>query len=131
MAESSKYNYTDVIVWKDNYNPETKMYSWKAQTKSFWEVTFTLQKLDETRITVNGDKVVAEIRINGGDDFAIFEHERDGGKTYGGTVKKWELYLNVTPLITAGDVKNYEVTFVEVKGLPPSEIKRAEVDDVF
>ena len=131
MAENSKYNYTDVIVWKNNYNPERKLYVWTAQTNSFWEISFTFQKLNEARTTLNDNKVVAEVKINGGDEFAIFESERDGEKKYGGTIKKWELYINVKPLITAGDIKDYEITFVELKGLATSEIKRAEVDDVF
>ena len=130
MAES-KYDYTDVSVWIDNYNQETKTYLWKVQTKSFWEIEFKLRKLDQVKVTQNGNKIVAEIQLNDGDQIWIFENVRDGSKSFGGTAVKGEFFINIKPLLTAGPVKNYKVTFVEMKGLTPTQMLKESVDDTF
>ena len=82
-------------------------------------------------MTANGNKIVAEVIINDGDKIGIFENVRNGQKSFGGTIKSGEFYINIKPLITAGDIKSYKVTFVELKGLTPSQIITEAIDDTF
>jgi len=130
MAEK-KYDYTDVVVTVNNYNLATGEYVWAVQTKSFWTLEFKLKKLAQPKTTQNGHTIVAEISLNGDDPIGIFKNDRDGKITFGGTVKAGEFFINIKPLVTAGDIKDYKITFVEKIGLLATTIAPEQIDDTF
>lgn len=75
---------------------------------------------------------MAYVTVNGTEEVGIFEgQDKRGNKTFGWTLRRSECFINIKPLVTAGDIKSYKVTFVEVKGLSPSTIEKGEVDDTF
>lgn len=59
---------------------------------------------------------MGEIILANGDKKGIFENERNGQKTFGATLKTKPnpLYVNLKPLLSASDMSEYKVTFVEV-----------------
>ena len=114
---ANKYLYSDVVLTKDNYTPETKTYKWTVKTHNFWTIDFQMLKFDAPKETTTGAKIVGEILLNNGDKKGIFENEYNWQKKYGATLKAKPnpLYVNLKPLISSGPVKEYKVSFVETE----------------
>lgn len=124
---ANKYLYSDIVLTKDNYNPETKKYQGSVKTNFFWTIDFELVRFDEVKETSGGHRIVGEILLSNGDKSSIFENERDGRKTYGTTLapKPNPLYLNLKPLLSSSNTKEYKVSFVELEDSDAEAIKKA------
>lgn len=120
----ANYLYTDIVLTKDNYDSETKLYKGTVKTNNFWTIEFQLQKYDTPKETQSWAKIVGEVLLSNGDKKGIFENEYNGQKRYGATLKAKPnpLYVNLKPLLSSGPVKEYKISFVETKADP------AEVD---
>ena len=124
---ANKYIYNDIVLTKDNYNPETKKYKGSVKTTFFWTIDFELVRFDVVKETAWGARIVGEILLSNGDKKGIFENLRDGQKTYGATLapKPNPLYLNLKPLLSASDIKEYKVSFVEMEDSDAEAIRKA------
>jgi hypothetical protein len=124
---ANKYIYNDIVLTKDNYNSETKKYKWSVKTTFFWTIDFELVRFDQVKETAGGARIVWEILLGNGDKKGIFENERNWQKTYGATLapKPNPLYLNLKPLLTAGPIKEYKVSFVEMQDTDAEAIRIA------
>lgn len=114
---ASNYLYTDVVLTKDNYDSETKLYKGTVKTNNFWTIDFQIQKYESPKETNSWAKIVGEVILSNGDKKGIFENEYNGQKRYWATLapKPNPLYVNLKPLLSTGSVKEYKVSFVETK----------------
>lgn len=114
---ASNYLYTDVVLTKDNYDSETKLYKGTVKTNNFWTIDFQIQKYESPKETNSWAKIVGEVILSNGDKKGIFENEYNGQKRYWATLapKPNPLYVNLKPLLSTGAVKEYKVSFVETK----------------
>lgn len=129
---ANKYLYTDVVLTKDNYDSEAKLYNWVAKTNNYWTIEFQLQKYESPKETNSWAKIVGEILLSNGDKKGIFENEYNGQKRYWATLapKPNPLYVNLKPLLSPGDIKEYKVSFVEIE-MDPAEQAPAEEEAAF
>ena len=125
---ASNYLYTDVVLTKDNYDSETKLYKGTVKTNNFWTIDFQIQKYESPKETNSWAKIVGEVILSNGDKKGIFENEYNGQKRYWATLapKPNPLYVNLKPLLSTGSVKEYKVSFVETK---MDESEKAVDDD--
>jgi len=132
MENKAKYLYSDIVLTKDNYDEATKMYNWVVKTNYFWTVEFKLEKFETVKVTAGWARIVGDLHLSNGDRKGIFENERNGAKTYWATLapKPNPLYVNLKPLLAAGPIKEYKVTFVEIENSEVSDLEalRAKVE---
>ena len=115
MAVKKKYLKTKVVVWQEHFNPNTKIYSGDVETRFYDTLPFTLEVYEkpEKKERDWGEWVVVWQLGIANKKIGIRERESNYGKQYAGTIIKWEFFVNLDQVLSRGEIKSYEVTFVE------------------